>query len=97
LALCSSHIQRDTITKNIKDMKIIGEKTKAVNAIVNAISAFRFNFDKVGIKGSYHNDPIWINILHAPIYRAIGYKVYYRGFSISVDFELREINIENNN
>ena len=35
-------------------MKIIGEKTKAVNAIVNAISAFRFNYDKVGMKGSYH-------------------------------------------
>ena len=46
-------------------MKIIGEKTKAVNAIVNAISAFRFNYDKVGMKGSYHNDPIGINTLHA--------------------------------
>lgn len=78
-------------------MKIIGEKTKAVSAIVNAIIAFRFNYDKVGMKGSYRNDPIWINTLHAPIYRAIGYEVYYRGFSISVDFELREIIIENNN
>ena len=78
-------------------MKIIGEKTKAVNAIVNAISAFRFNYDKVGMQGSYHNDPIGIHPLHAPIYRAIGYKVYYRGFSISVDFELREIIIDNNN
>jgi hypothetical protein len=51
----------------------------------------------VGMKGSYHNDPVGINTLHAPIYRAIGHKVYYRGFSISVDFELRKIIIENNN
>lgn len=78
-------------------MKVIGQTPSAVSSIVSAIQNFRFNFDSVGMKGSYRNGPIWINTLHAPIYRAIGYVIYYRGFSISVDFELCEITIVENN
>ena len=84
-------------TLNPANMKVIGQTPSAVSRIVSAIQNFRFNFDRVGMKGSYRNDPIWINTLHAPIYRAIGYVIYYRGFSISVDFELCEITIVEHN